>query len=229
MKRAEFLRELEENLKDCIPKEHVEDILYDYAEHFDAGMRDGKSEEEISQELGSPEKIAGALISSDGHLSARKARLLHYAPVGLRLASFIIDTIIAGFPLALFTHAYFLLFLGPTFPHVSLQYPVSAGVPVSALRHLSMLFTVLYQPICLSLWGGQTVGKRLFNLRVVRKDGSHVRAGVAILREILGRTILNTISLGITNLISFAWVILSGKNRTLHDEIAGTYVIVDQR
>jgi len=41
-----------------IPKADLDDILYDYEEHIDSALETGKSEEEITRELGSPKKIA---------------------------------------------------------------------------------------------------------------------------------------------------------------------------
>lgn len=57
MNKKAFLQQLRKGLKG-IPKEDLEDILYDYQEHIDSALETGKSEEEITRELGSPRKIA---------------------------------------------------------------------------------------------------------------------------------------------------------------------------
>ena len=89
MNRVEFIRELREALTDRLPAEQVEDILYDYAEHFDAGMRDGKTEDEVSQELGSPARVARELLSEGGtHAIENKDAALPYAPLGARIVAF---------------------------------------------------------------------------------------------------------------------------------------------
>lgn len=57
MNREEYLGTLKSSLYN-LPTSEVEDILWDYEEHFDIGISKGKSEEDISQELGSPRDIA---------------------------------------------------------------------------------------------------------------------------------------------------------------------------
>lgn len=57
MTRDEFIKSLKSSLKK-LPPEEVEDIVYDYEEHFQIGLSKGKTEEEISKELGNPKNIA---------------------------------------------------------------------------------------------------------------------------------------------------------------------------
>ena len=57
MNRTEFINKLE-NLLKGIPYDDKKEILYDYEEHFNAGMTAGKSEEEIAASLGDPAMIA---------------------------------------------------------------------------------------------------------------------------------------------------------------------------
>lgn len=57
MNREEYLRILKSSLHN-LPTSEIEDILSDYEEHFHIGISKGKSEEEISKELGSPRDIA---------------------------------------------------------------------------------------------------------------------------------------------------------------------------
>jgi uncharacterized membrane protein len=57
MNRNEFLNILERSLGNM---SHIEknDVLYDYKEHFIAGLSEGKTEEEICSSLGDPRTIA---------------------------------------------------------------------------------------------------------------------------------------------------------------------------
>lgn len=53
MTKNEFLKILEDGLKD-FPQAELQDILYDYKEHFYNGEREGKTEDQIINELGNP-------------------------------------------------------------------------------------------------------------------------------------------------------------------------------
>ena len=56
MTKELFLELLKDGLSD-FPEGELNDILYDYKEHFDVGFASGKSEEEIIKELGEPNDI----------------------------------------------------------------------------------------------------------------------------------------------------------------------------
>ena len=57
MNKNEYLNALRISLQ-SLPPEELEDILSDYEEHFNIGLSKGKSEEEISKELGNPKEIS---------------------------------------------------------------------------------------------------------------------------------------------------------------------------
>jgi uncharacterized membrane protein len=57
MNRDEFMQTLTQGLQG-IPEDEINDILYDYEEHFEVGLSKGKTEEEIARELGDPKSIA---------------------------------------------------------------------------------------------------------------------------------------------------------------------------
>lgn len=60
MTKREYLDELERLLSKVSEAER-KDILYDYEEHFEVGAANGKSEEQIIQDLGKPKMIAKEL------------------------------------------------------------------------------------------------------------------------------------------------------------------------
>ncbi len=62
MKQYEYLRELRENLEGHMTPEEIDDILSDYESFFISGKEEGKTEDEISEELGSPAYLAKTLI-----------------------------------------------------------------------------------------------------------------------------------------------------------------------
>ncbi len=51
MNRNEYLTKLREYLSD-MPREEMQEILYDYEEHFRSGIAEGKTEEEVAAALG---------------------------------------------------------------------------------------------------------------------------------------------------------------------------------
>lgn len=57
MNRDEFLKTLETSLH-AFNQEEKKDILYDYEEHFRIGLQNGKTDDELINELGSPADIA---------------------------------------------------------------------------------------------------------------------------------------------------------------------------
>lgn len=63
MERVEYINELTLSLKG-IPSQDLADIIEDIQEHFDVGVSKGKTELEISKELGNPKEVARNYISS---------------------------------------------------------------------------------------------------------------------------------------------------------------------
>lgn len=59
MNRVEYINRLKIALQG-MPNEELKDILSDYEEHFDIGISKGKTEEEISRELGNPREVASS-------------------------------------------------------------------------------------------------------------------------------------------------------------------------
>ncbi|HHW00759.1 MAG TPA: DUF1700 domain-containing protein [Clostridiaceae bacterium] len=97
MKQQEYLRELKENLESRISPEELEDILSDYESFFVSGREEGKSDDEISEELGSPAFIAKLLLEEHtGKKTIQQCK--HISNPGRRLCAYIIDAIISILP-----------------------------------------------------------------------------------------------------------------------------------
>ncbi|PZG54721.1 hypothetical protein C1909_00805 [Listeria ivanovii] len=62
MNKQDFLNELNQRLELLDPKERRE-LLSDYQEHFRNGLAEGKSEEQIVFDLGTPEEIAADILN----------------------------------------------------------------------------------------------------------------------------------------------------------------------
>ncbi len=57
----EYIRVLRNYLSGRLGREQVEDIVYDYSEHFRIGKSEGRSEEDLFKSLGSPDDVAREL------------------------------------------------------------------------------------------------------------------------------------------------------------------------
>lgn len=66
MTKTEFFNIIRNGLKD-FPENEVNDILYDYEEHFASGLNDGKTVEEIIEELGNPYDIVEQYKSTNSY------------------------------------------------------------------------------------------------------------------------------------------------------------------
>jgi uncharacterized RDD family membrane protein YckC len=68
---------------------------------------------------------------------------------------------------------------------------------------------------------GQTLGKKAVGIKVVDRNGNKPSLGTFAIRELVGKWILDTITLGIGYLI----VAFDSKKQGLHDKIANTFVV----
>jgi hypothetical protein len=79
----------------------------------------------------------------------------------------------------------------------------------------------LYMTVMLSWWKGQTLGKRLLRIRVVRLDGEPITWWVAFERA-------GGYAAGFaTGLLGFAQVYWDANRQAIHDRIVGTVVVLD--
>ena len=91
---------------------------------------------------------------------------------------------------------------------------------------------VLYAPLLLQRSGernGQTWGKQLVGIRVVRDDGEQVTFGYALLRELVLKDLLfstvGSLLLYIPFLANYLWPLWDKENRALHDMIVKSHVV----
>lgn len=79
---------------------------------------------------------------------------------------------------------------------------------------LSLIYYVWYQSL-----NGQTLGKRIMGIKVIKENGNQVHMGTMFLREIIGKFCSGVI-------LYIGYIMAAGrKKRALHDYIAGTIVI----
>jgi uncharacterized RDD family membrane protein YckC len=76
---------------------------------------------------------------------------------------------------------------------------------------------------------GQTVGRMVVNIRVIRANGGQMTFGFAMVREVLVKSLLvgflASITFGIASLLDVLWPLWDEENRALHDFVVNTRVI----
>lgn len=120
------------------------------------------------------------------------------ASIGHRFVALLVDGLVLG------------LITGALFPLIS--NPRTEGF-------LTFIFTILYQWYFLTNYRGQTPGKMLMGIRVVKTDGAAFKPRDTVIRT-LGYT-LNWITLGIGWLLALT----DSNHQGLHDRLAHTYVV----
>ena len=92
---------------------------------------------------------------------------------------------------------------------------------IIVLYGLFILAEVAYFVYFWSRPDGQTLGMKMFNLRVVKTDGSPLTVGGAIVRYV--GYIVDSIIFGLP--IGYLWAAFDKDKQAWHDKMAGTYVI----
>lgn len=110
MTKLKYLEELRRCLAK-LPASEIEDILADYQEHFDAGLRAGKSEEKIANGLGHPRVVA------QSHLMTALIHEVSTTPSTLKRSSAVLRILALFLVLAPFN---FLVVVGPLVASVAL-------------------------------------------------------------------------------------------------------------
>jgi uncharacterized RDD family membrane protein YckC len=120
---------------------------------------------------------------------------------GKRFVAFLIDAIIIGFINGIFS-----------------GYNMD-GYNYSNTGSLSSLIGALYSIIFWLQWNGQTPGKRVMGIMIVKEDGSKFTVSDAIMRYV------GYIISGVALMIGFIWILFDSKKQGWHDKIAKTLVV----
>ena len=94
-------------------------------------------------------------------------------------------------------------------------------------RFLAILFAIVatyaayvtYDAVMV-IRGGQTIGKRLLKIRVVRADGEPVRSGQA-----WGRALTRAVAVHLLTLVNYGPSLFTSEKTCVHDLLAGTRVV----
>jgi uncharacterized RDD family membrane protein YckC len=91
---------------------------------------------------------------------------------------------------------------------------------------------LLYAPVLMKRPGaqnGQTWGKQVLGIRVVRDSGQPVEFGFAMLREVVVKYLLFSFVGGfffsIPTIVNYLWPLWDDENRCLHDMIVSSHVV----
>jgi uncharacterized RDD family membrane protein YckC len=98
---------------------------------------------------------------------------------------------------------------------------------------LSVIWFLALNPLCMVIFKGQTIGKKIMGIRVVSHDGSRAGFLQIIVREWIGKYLINslfsatsiTFAAVLPSIGSLVWASLSKERMTIHDAIAQTRVI----
>ena len=96
---------------------------------------------------------------------------------------------------------------------------ILAGYAVSTLAAL------IYAPLLMARGGahnGQTIGKQVTGIRVVREDGQAMDLSRGLVRDAVGKAILGFVPL--YSLVDVLWPLGDGRNQAIHDKIGSTTV-----
>jgi uncharacterized RDD family membrane protein YckC len=145
---------------------------------------------------------------------------------GSRLGAYLVDVLVLLIPAAILA----VLVIGGTFDDDSSAWEV-VGTSILYLVLVSAV-VLLYAPLLMMRQGernGQTLGKQLVGIRVVRDNGEPFGFGWAALREVVVKNLAVGIASSIIPIIpwflNFFWPLWDDQNRALHDMAASTHVV----
>ena len=156
-----------------------------------------------------------------------KARHAQRAPFGIRLLAYILDlgALWGSFVIILYLLNYYVTqktSLTAVFTRVNwVKWGSDANLAIFIATIAFLIWMAYGIYMILLVAKGVTPGKRYFNLRVVKADGSHIDFwSLFVIREICGR-LLSTIPL----FLGYFWALFDRNAQTWHDKLAGTIVL----
>jgi uncharacterized RDD family membrane protein YckC len=140
-----------------------------------------------------------------------------YAGFVTRLAAFVIDRAIVGLCAAVTVIAIDYVLNAFEINQLLGFFEVAWQAMATLSAGVYVVLTITYD---IGFWilAGQTPGKRVMGLRIVRSDGDRLRAGNAIRRQV-GYVISGILFLG------YLWILVDNRRQGFHDKLAGTIVV----
>lgn len=87
---------------------------------------------------------------------------------------------------------------------------------------IGLVISTIYYVFFLVRTNGQTPGKQILGMRIVKKDGTPITVMDALMRNVIGYTLSGIFALG------YIWAFFDSEKQAWHDKIAGTVVIDDK-
>ncbi len=88
---------------------------------------------------------------------------------------------------------------------------------------VNLLISAVYNVALMVWFNGQTLGKMMLRLRVVKKRGGRISVLDALLRNVFGYMVSQIFLLG------YLWALFDADKQTWHDKMAGTVVVEERR
>ena len=144
-----------------------------------------------------------------------------------RLAAFIVDAVLSDLPIV----------VGIAALVVALIVGADNGAPFAVLLALALAGLATFVGYVVwwlfALRQGQTPGKQVVGIHVIRHDGSPSDWGYTFLREFVIKFLVGGFLSGMTGGIYFVvdhlWPLFDGDRQALHDKMMSTLVVQDQR
>ena len=133
------------------------------------------------------------------------------ASIGKRWAALIIDRFLFVFVAVALVVAVFIV--TPDKPEDPRVFGIAFAILIAVIGY------VTYDAVMVRR-GGQTIGKRLLKIRVVRADGEPVRSGQA-----WGRALTRVVAIHVLALVNYGPALFTKEKTCVHDLLAGTRVV----
>lgn len=175
-----------------------------------------------SQWQGGPQPVPAAGQAGPGMVGAGGGAALDLASPGSRFLGRLVDFFVLLIPLLIVSVIFGAGAYGIGGGEVSFAAQFGAGL-------LTTLISLAYEFFFLSQKEGQTIGKKVANVRVVKEDGSALDQNSTIMRLIipaLGIIPILGAFIGFINIVAIVILIFVDKQRQVpHDKIAKTVVV----
>ena len=152
-----------------------------------------------------------------GERPPQVSRLGEYAGFATRLVAWIIDRLIVAGTISIVAAVTDLVLQALGLDELLGRSGQGALIMPAFVAVITFLIPFAYD-IGFWLLAGQTPGKRVMGVRIVRSDGRRLTAGNCV-RRVIGYWFSSVLFLG------YLWVLVDNRRQGFHDKLAGTFVV----